>query len=198
MEIDHIVAHPDYNDEIHLNDIAIVHLKHDVKFTGKLKKKINFFLKMINFFIGFSLDRIRPVCLPVYEPIKTRNFDDENPFLIDWGITSHGEKHSDVMLQGQIRIIDKTTCKKIFKKHGLTRAPEQYSDRVICAGIESEAKCKYDAGSPLMMPVHDNRKFPVFQIGVTTYGRGCIKKFTPGIYASVQYFADWIVQEVGK
>lgn len=35
--IKRFVSHPEYNSELQLNDIAIVHLVRDVEFTGKLK-----------------------------------------------------------------------------------------------------------------------------------------------------------------
>lgn len=156
-----------------------MHLLHDVKFT----------------------DTIRPVCLPVYDPIKYRNFDDSNPFLIDWGLTSHDDILSDVMLQDQVVVHDKKACRKEFEKHGKYRVSAQYGERIVCAGIEAESKCQYDAGSPLMMPIFQKKlphhhKFPIYQIGVTTFGYSCIGTHTPGIYASVQYFANWIIDEL--
>lgn len=102
------------------------------------------------------------------------------------------------MLQDQVVVHDKKTCKKEFEKHGKHRVNAQYSDRIVCAGVEAEARCQYDAGSPLMMPIYLNRKFPIYQIGVTTFGYSCIGYHTPGIYASVQYFADWIIEELKK
>lgn len=145
----------------------------------------------------FHLD-FPPICLPVNEPIKSRNFDHSNPFLIDYGITSFGDRISNVMLQDQVVVIDKQTCKEIFDENENNRVDEQYSDRVICAGVERTAKCQYDAGSPLMMPLFEHRRFPIYQIGVTTFGYSCINDHTPGIYASVQYFSEWIVDELKK
>lgn len=40
--IDHFVPHPEYDSELQLNDIAIVHLMRDVNFTGGPEKQINF------------------------------------------------------------------------------------------------------------------------------------------------------------
>lgn len=151
--------------------------------------------------IFFIVARVRPVCLPVFEPIKYRNFDDSNPFLVDWGITSHGDPVSNVMLQDQVVILNKTTCKDVFKNQGANRIDAQYSERIVCAGIEAEPKCQYDAGSPLVIPIFVNRTrpmFPIYQIGVTTFGYSCLAEHTPGIYASVQYFANWIIKELLK
>lgn len=63
VEIDRFVPHPEYDSKLQLNDIAIVHLEHDVKFTGKLiferKKmmKTAFFYRFSIFiFILYSFD----------------------------------------------------------------------------------------------------------------------------------------------
>lgn len=134
--------------------------------------------------------------MPVSGPNKHQNFDNKNPFLVDWGLTSLGNRHSNILLQDQVSVIDKATCKEKFEQDGQHRIDAQYSERVICAGVETDNKCQYDAGSPLMMPIFQKRKFPIYQIGVTTFGYSCLGKHTPGIYASTQYFADWIVEQL--
>lgn len=47
VEIAHVVPHPEYDSELQLNDIAIVHLKHDIEFTGKLNIQFLYFFEKI-------------------------------------------------------------------------------------------------------------------------------------------------------
>lgn len=44
VAIDHVVKHEKFDRKHMINDMAIVHLAHDVDFTGKLE--INFFLQI--------------------------------------------------------------------------------------------------------------------------------------------------------
>lgn len=141
------------------------------------------------------------MCLPVFPPLKFRNFDDSNPFLVDWGFTSHDQPVSKVLLQDQITVLNKTTCKETMRRVGVKPIDDEYRERIICGGIEAQARCQYDAGSPLMMPIfvkRDRPLFPIYQIGVTTFGYSCLAEHSPGIYGSVQYFANWIIAELLK
>lgn len=45
IKIHHFVAHPQYSEELQLNDIAIVHLERDVNFTGELEESKLYFGK---------------------------------------------------------------------------------------------------------------------------------------------------------
>lgn len=70
------------------NDIAIVYLKHDVPFTGELKIIIWYFREELRIlsemwtFFGINfIENIRPICLPVDEPIRSRKFVGDNPFV---------------------------------------------------------------------------------------------------------------------
>lgn len=151
------------------------------------------------FYFAFISSDFPPVCLPVDEPMKSRSFYNSNPFLVGYSITTFADLTSNVLLQDQILVVDKETCKEVVDGYAIDDSVDhQYSDRVICAGSENEAKCQYDAGGPLMMPIFENGKFPIYQIGVTTFGYSCIGEHTPGLYANVAKYADWIVDELKK
>lgn len=100
------------------------------------------------------------------------------------------------MLQDQVSVINEATCREKLEMDGKTQNIAQHSERIICAGLEANDKCQYDAGSPLMMPIFENQKFPMYQIGVTTFGSTCLGQRMPGVYQRVQYFADWIVEQL--
>jgi secreted trypsin-like serine protease len=54
-----------------------------------------------------------------------------------------------------------------------------------------------DSGGPLMFPIQDSEgEFNYFQIGIVSFGIGCARSEIPGVYTSVQKFADWIKETV--
>lgn len=76
----------------------------------------------------------------------------------------------------------------------------QYDNSAICAGDlgGGHDSCKGDSGGPMMMPVHENGKFPFYQIGIVSYGKECGKPDMPSIYSRVSHHADWIKEQLAK
>lgn len=86
IDVVKIDAHPDSNKSIATYDIAILTLKRDVKFTGK-ESILRCFLKWLNSLqiacIWHNLPHLflRPICLPLNEPLKYQNYTGMNPFV---------------------------------------------------------------------------------------------------------------------
>ncbi|MEM7376327.1 MAG: serine protease [Pseudomonadota bacterium] len=60
----------------------------------------------------------------------------------------------------------------------------------LCAGTEAGGRdsCQGDSGGPLYL----NTPSGVTQVGVVSFGDGCAKPDTPGVYTSVDAFLNWI------
>lgn len=145
----------------------------------------------------FPTDRIRPVCLPLDEPLLSREFGDANPFVAGWGSMNEEEDVSNVLLQLQVPIIDNKLCKKLVYAWGAIYAEFQIRDHVLCAGIACGSGIwSGDSGGPLMLPIHQNGTFPFYQIGVVSFGYSCAEENVPGIYSKVQFHADWIKKQL--
>lgn len=141
----------------------------------------------------WNLDRIRPICLPTNPPHSTKNFVGQNPFSTGWGITSTGGEQSPYLKQVQVPVVDTNVCREIFRKTGVLRSDKQINEQIVCAGIQAgQASCQGDSGGPLQLPVHDNGKFPYFQIGVVSWGIPCARPNIPTVYTSTQFFGPWI------
>lgn len=97
----------------------------------------------------------------------------------------------------QIPVITNNECREKYRNIGKLRTEDQFSSYVICAGHTGGVDaCQGDSGGPLMLPVHQDGKFPFYQIGVVSYGIGCARPNIPGVYANVQHYADWIKENV--
>jgi serine protease immune response integrator len=61
----------------------------------------------------------------------------------------------------------------------------------LCAGDPSGKSdaCQGDSGGPLQAKFANN---VYYIVGITSFGRGCAYKNTPGVYTRVASFLDWI------
>ncbi|KAF8776919.1 Tryptase-2 like protein [Argiope bruennichi] len=58
----------------------------------------------------------------------------------------------------------------------------------LCAGAEGRDACDGDGGGPLVC----RKKSRWYQLGVISFGIGCGRRNTPGVYTRVQAFSSWI------
>lgn len=93
-------------------------------------------------------------------------------FEAGWGFTREGGQKSPTLLQVQIPVIDKRTCKDVFRRIRLLRTNAQFGDGVICAGMkEGESGCKGDSGGPLILPMAESGPTTppsFYQIGIVS------------------------------
>lgn len=153
-----------------------------------------------DFLLCIFVDRIRPICLPLYEPMKSHSFVNTTPFVTGWGYLDEGAgKPSNILQQVQVPIHETKVCPEQYEKeHVLVVMFKNFTDDVLCAGDLSGGKdsCKMDSGSPLMLPVFEEGHFPFYQIGIVSYGIGCARARLPSVYANITNFADWITQRL--
>uniref|UniRef100_A0A8C8SYE8 Peptidase S1 domain-containing protein n=1 Tax=Pelusios castaneus TaxID=367368 RepID=A0A8C8SYE8_9SAUR len=73
------------------------------------------------------------------------------------------------------------------------RYGDKFTSRMICAGNLSEDKrvdsCQGDSGGPLMCQRSTGRWVI---LGITSWGYGCGRKDSPGVYTKVSKFVPWI------
>lgn len=145
--------------------------------------------QLIEIVLCFKKDRIRPICLPMNEPIRSQNFVGYTPFVAAWMLTPDAVRAADhsknIMRDWQVTILENADCKKQF---------DHFRNDVMCAKVidGGESKCHSESG--LMQPIFNQqtRTFLHYQTGILAYGSGCQTSNLPAVYTRVQNFIDWI------
>lgn len=96
-----------------------------------------------------------------------------------------GKSYSRTLLQGVVPLLPREDCE--------ARYGRKFTNRMICAGNLSEDKrvdsCQGDSGGPLMCQ-RSNGRWII--LGITSWGYGCGRKNSPGVYTKVSKFVPWI------
>ncbi len=96
---------------------------------------------------------------------------------------------SDFLLEATVEYVPKTECINQMKSawgfmHSIT-------DSMLCGHSDKGDTCQGDSGGPLFLKgetVEDDSL-----VGIVSWGYGC-GGGTPGVYARISYFYDWIVE----
>lgn len=95
----------------------------------------------------FTIDRVRPICLPLEERIRRSSLVGYNPFVAGWGTLHEKGNRAHVLQQLQVPILPTAVCQREYVKHG----PFRITDAQICAGTIAGGKdsCQGDSGIEL-------------------------------------------------
>lgn len=159
--------HPDYTPRLAQNDIALLRLNRDA---------------------DFRRNNVRPICLPV-------GFNSTLPrkkvVVTGWGMTETGLR-SQALLQVKLTIANLPDCAQVYK------GKAKIWHKQLCAGGSrvSDA-CTGDSGGPLQLASNFKDSAKNIQFGIVSFGqRGCAIAGVPGVYTSVVYYMDWILDIV--
>ncbi|KAF9417739.1 hypothetical protein HW555_005246 [Spodoptera exigua] len=173
-KVEEIVSHPQYKPPSKYHDIALMRAAPP-----------------------FTLNRdIRIACLHRGEDISKLNLT-----VIGFGKTASSATYgSQTLMRVDVDLIDSAVCnrsmKSLIKKKILAEGIIQDQ---ICAGDYANGgrdTCQGDSGGP--MQVMEERvdcfnNFPLHTIvGVTSFGRDCGRKMSPGVYTRVSKYLEWI------
>lgn len=112
---------------------------------------------------------MRPICLPIDEPIRSRSFVGERPFIAGWGRLQEGGKTSNILQHVQLPILRNSECRRRYRRKGKLFSDDQFGRSVICAGDLNGGKdsCQGDSGGPMMYPIPiDGDRNRFYQIGM--------------------------------
>lgn len=138
---------------------------------------------------GFDVS-VLTLSAPVQEaPIELATADDPGyapgteATILGWGNTSEGGASADHLQRATVPVNSDADCGSAY--------PEYDPGAMVCAGFPEGGvdTCQGDSGGPI---VAGGRV-----IGVTSFGNGCARPGSPGVYARVGAYHDEILAQLG-
>lgn len=167
FNVQRIVAHENFNAKTLYNNVALLILTEPAT-------------------LGENIDVI---CLP---PQGTK-FDGVRCTASGWGKDHFGKdgKYQVILKKIDLPVVPHQRCQDALRTTRLGRYFKLH-ESFLCAGGEAgKDTCRGDGGSPLICPVpNDPKRF--FQAGIVSWGIGCGENGTPGVYANIPLFRNWI------
>ncbi|CAL8072406.1 unnamed protein product [Orchesella dallaii] len=157
-----VIRHPLYNPSTYDYDVAVLKLTTRIE-LNRLSEPI-----------------LRTICLPPRTMSNSFNYQDAT--VIGWGRLSEGGEQLTTLQESEVMVISNEECNAQFSG--------RITSNMVCVGLAEGDKisCVAEAGSPLMKREYGR----MIQIGIATYGRGCTKKYSPGVNSRVTVLNDWI------
>lgn len=96
-----------------------------------------------------------------------------------WGATRREPGGTNQLKSTEVAVLPDVSCRRAYRNYGGFRPATQ-----LCAGraLGGFDTCQGDSGGPLVVYAADGTPRLV---GVTSFGRGCARKYSPGVYARV-------------
>ncbi|XP_053925771.1 acrosin-like [Cuculus canorus] len=140
---------------------------------------------------------VQLACVPDF---SLRLWELRNCYVSGWGDTvaksremppSLQEANMPLVLQeAQVPLINTQVCNSSGWYRGAIHSHN------VCAGYPQGGidTCQGDSGGPLVC--QDLHADYFWLVGVTSWGKGCARARRPGVYASTQYFRQWILSQM--
>lgn len=166
IEFDNVIVHEDYDNVTMRNDIALV----------KTKRKIPLELRSND--VG-----INTICLP-----QPSDEFSGKATVTGFGFLEEEGEGVNEMRATNVMILPDSLCKESYSSFDPTI--------MLCAGWPEGGKdaCQGDSGGPLVQrqDLSDNSVL----VGVVSYGKGCARENSPGVYTRVSAYVDWIYDRI--
>ena len=162
------INHPQYNGYSMDNDLSLIFLNRDIKFTAT----------------------IYPACLDN----PGRNYENTQDTAAGWGMDEWGDANN-ILKQVDLTTINNQRCHYLLRNglpdYLLPELPD-VSDNMICATGHFKGTCNGDSGGPLML------KGSRTVIGVTSWGQQSCNLNVPSVFARVSSQLSWIRAYAGR
>lgn len=137
---------------------------------------------------GTFASTLERVAIPTADVVQAVGQPGNNVIVSGWGLTSEGGNLSDDLREITIPIVSDATCRQ-----SLGTSAGSFDDAsMVCAGSAGKDSCTGDSGGP-MVAAYNNR---TWSIGVTSWGPGCARPNTYGVYADTLHVRNWILEQI--
>lgn len=166
FDVANIITHPDYNFPLRYNDIALLKLNKNVRFT----------------------EYVRPACLytnPYVEQTQSiATGYGKNEFAASENINK--------LMKVALHIYKNEKCAQNFGSDR-RNLPRGIIQSMLCAGDikGGHDTCQGDSGGPLLVTKKSN-KCKFYLIGITSFGKSCGEPNTAAVYTKVSAYLSWI------
>eukprot|EP00112_Aurelia_sp_Birch-Aquarium-sp1_P020525 Seg531.1 transcript_id=Seg531.1/GoldUCD/mRNA.D3Y31 product="Plasma kallikrein" protein_id=Seg531.1/GoldUCD/D3Y31 len=131
---------------------------------------------------------IKPICLPkkhLKEPVG------QKCFIVGWGKLGEENATSNILQVAQVPIEFKPLCSYVMRNMF-----SNFTENMICGGSGSGKidACQGDSGGPIVC--HVSKRYQL--TGITSFGQGCARNNTYGIYTKTSMFIDWIKENINN
>lgn len=140
--------------------------------------------------MNIDFARAMPVCLPHSD---NKFCTDTTCVVSGWGLTAERGSLADVLQVVGVRLMDKEKCKSFT-------GYSKIADTMLCAGFEQGKfdACSGDSGGPLVCRMSQGSKKGAWVLhGIVSWGYGCARPGSPGIYTDVAMYKGWIGEKTG-
>jgi secreted trypsin-like serine protease len=159
-----VIVHPMFNNNTLANDIALVRLSEPVRKKGN----------------------INIICLPENDTFTDQELLSTKCIVTGWGRRAENSEHSLILKEVPVPIWKQQECETALKKQFGNSYKLPLTN--LCAGEEKNDACDGDGGGPLVCEKDQSWH----QVGIVSFGIGCGRADTPGVYTRVASYSEWI------
>ncbi|XP_046979073.1 trypsin-7-like [Vanessa cardui] len=138
---------------------------------------------LINVPRGITLDGVNTKAVPLPRAGTTIN-NGTNILVTGWGDTTENGQVSENLMGVQVPTVSNEECRRSYST---------LTARQFCAGVPEGGKdsCQGDSGGPAVETDSGT------QLGIVSFGSGCARPGTPGVYTNVAKVRRWIKTNSG-
>merc|ERR1712083_859099 len=135
-------------------------------------------------------ESVSPACIMTPEMkvgglLNTKGQDYDTFWVTGWGKLAEGGSSPDLLHKVEVPVVTNQQCQTTY--FSLT-------DDMICAGYTNGGMDAFqgDSGGPMVFRYSSDQWVVA---GIVSFGYGCARPDTPGVYTRVSEYSDWIAEK---